>query len=113
MNRLARWVSPGICVLAAVCAVSADTADTAIYGRRMVARCVEQDMASEEYGPSPFKYAATAYRIGKVTVDEEQVHVTVAFRVVYDQGCDGHDYYRPARWIERTYDIDKAVLGTP
>jgi len=87
--------------------------DTAGYARRVVARYVEQELTNPEWGASPFKIGATAYRIRKVAVDEKNVRVSVAFLTVFEQGCDFTRYYRPARWISRTYDIPKTVLGTP
>jgi hypothetical protein len=87
--------------------------DTARYARRVVTRYIEQELSNLEWGASPSKIGATAYRIRDVAVDEKNVRVTVAFRAVFEQSCDSTHYYRPARWISRTYDIPKTVLGTP
>jgi hypothetical protein len=111
MTRLVRYGLPGLCALACARLALASTADAGAYARRVVACYVENGLASEEYSASPFKMAVTAYRIKKVKVDNDQLHVTVSFRTVYMCDCMWSEYYRPARWVDYTFGLDRPFSG--
>jgi len=111
MTRLLRYGLPGLCVLACASLALASTADKGAYARRVVTCYIEKALATEEYSASPFKMGVTGYRVKRVKAGRNQVHVTVSFRTVYMCDCMWSEYYRPARWIDYTFDLDTPFSG--